>query len=320
MKTRLLMLVLAVAFPACGVDGDSFAQISEGDDVESLSGELRIRSQNQANTLDVGSWNVEWFGATDSGPADEALQQKNVARVIKSLNLDVVGLVEVVNEVDFHALLASMPLYDGVLVTDDSVEGGSSWYSTREQKVALLFKKKFTMQRARVVVTAAAYDFGGRPPLEVTLSFTEGRQAQQLTVVVTHFKAMANLDGFTRRTRASQALKTWLDACPPEDRVLVIGDFNDDIDRSTYQGQTSPLLNFVNDSAHYRFTTDALTVANESTTTGFRSTIDHHLANSVLAREFVEGSATVLHPETVIADYATSTSDHYPVMTRYRIR
>jgi endonuclease/exonuclease/phosphatase family metal-dependent hydrolase len=240
--------------------------------------------------------------------------------VLKETNLDLVGLVEVVSEDAFKTLLAGLPAYDGLLVTDPRVEGGTTNYSAREQKVALLYKKRFTVDSARLVVTEQSYAFAGRPPMEVHLSFTEGGAPRTLVVLVAHFKAMANYDGYTRRITAANALKLFLDQTYPTRWVLVVGDLNDDIDVSTYQHKTSPFAPFVSDSANYRFTTDALTTAGISTTATFSSTIDHHLATDELARRFVDGSAKVLRPDGWVTDYVLKTSDHYPVVTRYDLR
>jgi endonuclease/exonuclease/phosphatase family metal-dependent hydrolase len=319
MKTNALLMTLFV-LTACGPDAQS--RIG-GEDAEfaEAEGELaRLPSENFDGTVDVGSWNVEWFGDATEGPTDERLQQTNVRGVLRQMDLDLVGLVEVVDEHAFALLLQALPTYDGILVTDPRVTGGASYYSTNEQKVALLYKKRFTLDAARVVVTEASYDFGGRPPMEVKLSFTEGGAARTLVVVVAHFKAMANADGWNRRTRASTALKAWLDTTYPTRWVLVVGDFNDDIDVSTYQQRTSPFSNFVADPSHYRFATEALTASNQSTTAAFRSTIDHHLATNELFARFVPESAKVVRPDAVVTNYAKNTSDHFPVITRYDLR
>lgn len=315
------LLVLAFTLTACGpLDADSAAQFVDGTpEFDDTTAALRMPSEDRPETVDIGSWNVEWFGAPDDGPMDEAAQQANVKSVLKQTNLDLVGLVEVVSVEAFHTLLAGLPAYDGLLVTDPRVSGGAASYSAREQKVALLFKRRFTVDSARVVMTEASYAFAGRPPLEVKLSFSEDGAPRTLVVLVAHFKAMANSDGYTRRTNAAVALKAYLDATYPSRWVLVVGDLNDDIDRSTYQGKPSPFAPFVNDPA-YRFTTDALSAAGTATTATFSSTIDHHLATDDLARRFVEGSAKVLRPEAWVPHYVERTSDHYPVLTRYDLR
>lgn len=321
MKTSLWLWLSFAVLAGCGPGFDAEGRVGGDESFDVAEGELaRLPSEDFTSTLDVGSWNVEWFGDPDEGPTDERAQQGNVRNVLRQMNLDLVGLVEVVDAYEFDLLLRALPQYDGLLVTDPRVQNGSAYYSRGEQKVALLYKKRFTVDSARVVVTQSAFDFGGRPPMEVKLSWLEGTSPRTLVVVVAHFKAMANSDGWNRRTRASAAFKTWLDQTYPTRWVLVVGDLNDDIDVSTYQGRVSPFANFVADSDEYLFTTAALSETNQSTTAGFRSTIDHHLVTNELARRFVPGSAKVVHPEVVIANYATNTSDHFPVITRYDLR
>lgn len=277
------------------------------------------RSLDAVETLEVGSWNLEWFGAPDRGPSDEELQLENAALVLRTFDLDVIGLVEVVSATSFGELLDRLPGYHGLLVSDPAVEGGAAAYGDDEQKVALIVRDRFRITAARVILPEESWSFAGRPPLEVSLSFTEGGRPRTLEVVVAHFKAMANADGYQRRTRAAAALRQWLAAEHPRDWALVVGDFNDDLDRSTYRGLTSPFAPLLFDPA-LRFTTLELTVAGEPTTVSFSSTIDHHLATASFARRFVEGSAEVLHPDGWIAELGDTTSDHYPVLTRYDVR
>ncbi|MDP3153372.1 MAG: endonuclease/exonuclease/phosphatase family protein [Archangium sp.] len=313
------LLLLTLTLTACGPE-DAVATFTDSTpEYDDVASSLRMPSEDRPETVDVGSWNVEWFGAPDNGPLDEVAQQRNVKNVIKQTNLDLIGLVEVVSEDAFKTLMAGLPAYEGLLVTDPRVTNGAAYYSANEQKVALLYKRRFTVDSAKLVLMEQSYAFAGRPPMEVHLSFTEDGAPRTLVVMVTHFKAMANSDGYTRRITASNALKWYLDGTYPSRWVLVVGDFNDDIDVSTYQRKPSPLAPFVNDPA-YRFTTDSLSAAGVSTTANFSSTIDHHLATDELARRFVADSAKVLRPEAWVTDYVLKTSDHYPVVTRYDLR
>ncbi|MDP2274277.1 MAG: endonuclease/exonuclease/phosphatase family protein [Archangium sp.] len=313
------LLLLTLTLTACGPE-DAVATFTDSTpEYDDVASSLRMPSEDRPETVDVGSWNVEWFGAPDNGPLDEVAQQRNVKNVIKQTNLDLIGLVEVVSEDAFKTLMAGLPAYEGLLVTDPRVTNGAAYYSANEQKVALLYKRRFTVDSAKLVLMEQSYAFAGRPPMEVHLSFTEDGAPRTLVVMVTHFKAMANSDGYTRRITASNALKWYLDGTYPSRWVLVVGDFNDDIDVSTYQRKPSPLAPFVNDPA-YRFTTDSLSAAGISTTANFSSTIDHHLATDELARRFVADSAKVLRPEAWVTDYVLKTSDHYPVVTRYDLR
>ncbi len=318
MNLRTLSL-LAVLLAACGPSQVTVDVETPPEMLTNTAAELKVPREDRVNTVDIGSWNVEWFGDTTNGPTDEAKQQANVAQVLAQLDLDLVGLVEVVSEEAFKALMAKLPDHEGLIVTDPRVTGGKSYYSANEQKVALVYRKRFTVDSARVVLTESAWQFGGRPPMEVKLSFAEGGKPRTLVVMVAHFKAMANLDGYTRRVAAAAALKTYLDTEYPRSWVLVVGDLNDDIDTSTYHSSVSPFASLVADPA-YRFTTDTLTATNQSTTVHFSSTIDHHLATHELAARYVTNSAKVLRVDSVIKDYGTTTTDHYPVLTRYDLR
>ncbi len=322
MTHRAAALILALCC-ACGVEAPPVGGVItiSPEDLEQgeVQSELRLAKEDRSDTLDVMSWNVEWLGSVENGPTDEALQQANVAKVLKQTAPDLIGLVEVVSEDAFAAVVAKLPSHRGLLVTAPTVASGSAYYSANEQKVGLLYHQRFTVESARVVLVDSQYSFAGRPPLEVKLRFEENGKPRTLVVVVAHFKAMANLDGYTRRTEAAAAMKRWLDAEYVGRWVLVVGDFNDDVDVSTYRRSATPFAPFVAD-ANYRFTTDALTKANVSTTLTFSSTIDHHLATASLASRFLEGSAKVVKVPDVIPDAKTTTSDHLPVLTRYDLR
>lgn len=315
LRTLLGLLFLAAACGPQEVAVDLPAPI----DIADASSDLKVPREDRATSVDVGSWNVEWFGDGLNGPTDEPKQQANVAQVLAQLDLDLVGLVEVVSEEAFTALMAKLPDHHGLLVTDPRVTDGKAHYGAKEQKVALVYRKRFVVDSARVVLTESAYAFAGRPPMEVKLSFSENGRPRTLVLLVAHFKAMANLDGYTRRGTAAVALKQYLDTTYPHSWVLVVGDLNDDIDVSTYRGKPSPFAPLVEDP-DYRFTTDALTAASTATTVGYSSTIDHHLATAVLAERFVAGSAKVLRVDGYVTDYGTTTTDHYPVLTRYDLR
>ena len=235
-------LLSAVLVFGCGVGSAELSVDGLEQDGAAIVSTAKMPSENYSSTVDIGSWNVEWFGAAGMGPSNEALQLANASRVLRETNLDVVGLVEVVSESAFNAMLANLPAHSGLLVTDPQVVGGRSFYSAGEQKVALLFRKRFTVLAARVVMTEHAQAFGGRPPLEVTLSFTEAGESRSMVVVVAHFKALATFDGYTRRQQSALALQQFLAAEHATDWTLVVGDFNDDIDESTYARKPSPFV------------------------------------------------------------------------------
>jgi Lamin Tail Domain len=89
------------------------------------------------------------------------------------------------------------------------------------------------------------------------------------------------------------------------------------LDTSITPGNASPYANFVNDPADYRFPTQALSALGISSTTSFPDTIDHHLNSNEANATYINGSVEVFRVDQFIPNYDASTSDHFPVLTRY---
>lgn len=281
-----------------------------------------VPAQGTSSTLDFGTWNLEWFGYESEGPSNETLQLQNVRDVITGADLDIWGLQEVVRETHFNDLVSQLPSgYAGFLANDPMVTDGAAYYSGydgTEQKVGLIYKTSHaTVKSARVILTAYDYEWAGRPPLEVQLSVSLNGVTQDLTVIVLHAKAGSQSGDWDRRSKASAALKSYLDSTYPTQRVMVIGDFNDDVDASIVRPKASPYANFVGDSLDYRFPTKALSDAGISSTVYYSDMVDHQLGTNDVQASYVAGSAKVLRVDEYVADYDQTTSDHFPVLTRY---
>jgi endonuclease/exonuclease/phosphatase family metal-dependent hydrolase len=287
--------------------------------VEDTSASLSVPGQGAPDTLDVGSWNIEWFGATGMGPSDEKLQLDNARAVIAGTNMDVWGLAEIVSQSQFEKLEAALPGYAGLTVSDPQVVGGASSYSASEQKLAILYRTSVaTLLSARVILSASDDVFAGRPPLEARLRVTLSGTSEEVVLIVLHAKAMDDDQSYQKRAKASAALKTYLNGTYPSQKVIVVGDFNDDVDKSITAGKASPYANFVGDSARYRFPSAELSLAGVATTTGYPDAIDHHLTSNELYARYVASSVEAYRVDEYIGNYANSTSDHFPVLSRYR--
>lgn len=274
------------------------------------------------STFDVGTWNLEWFGSPTNGPSPEDRQLDNVAGLMDAAGIDLWALEEVVGEAQFDALIDALPGYDGLLATDPVVTEGAAYYSGfggNEQKVGLVYRSgAIRVDSARVILTDHDYDFAGRPPVKVSLTVGDGGTTTSLTTLVLHAKAGSDPQDRNRRENGATALKAYLDAHYPEAMVLVAGDFNDDVDTSIATGYPSPYAGFV-DSGAYAFPTAALSAAGEHSTVFYSDMIDHQLVTDELGADYVVGTAAVVPADDWLAAYPESTSDHYPVVARYRI-
>ncbi len=296
---------------ACGGAGSS-EQLGE----EQLS--LVVPAKGSATTLDVGSWNIEWFGSTGNGPTNETLQLNNVRDVVSGADLDIWGFEEVTSASHWASLKSQLPGYSGFLANESNVVSGSTYYAASEQKVGILYKSALaSVQDARIILTASDTDFAGRPPLQVKLQVTLNGTTEEVVVIVVHPKCCSDATSWQRRVNASNALKSYLDVSFPSQKVWVIGDFNDDVDTSIYAGHASPYANFVNDSARYKFPTKALSDAGVASTTSFPDMVDHHLNSNEASALYLASSAEVYRVDAFIGSYGTTTSDHYPLLSRY---
>lgn len=273
--------------------------------------------------LSVGNWNIEWFGDTTYGPADEPLQLSNTQAVLADAGVDFWGLGEIVSTAQFNELKARLPGYDGFLADDSTrVSSGTGYYTPTEQKLGVLFKQDVVrVLKAEVVLGSQDFDFAGRPPLRVDLRITRNGSSVDVTALVVHLKALAGTEEYQRRQAAAGWLKSYLDTNLPTQRAMVIGDWNDDVDVSTttdpatQQKYDTPFRNFVNDTANYTFVTQAMSLNGVGSTVGRTTFIDHQLVTNELAVNYVANSARVIKPN--IPSYSSSTSDHYPVVSQY---
>lgn len=277
-----------------------------------------VPARGTATTLDVAGWNIEWFGSTNNGPTNETLQLQNARDIIAGADMDVWGVAEIVDQAHWNALESQLTGYTGFLASEPTVTNGAAYYGATEQKVGILYRSSVaTLLGARVILTANDADFAGRPPLEVKLRVSLNGTTEDVVVIVLHAKAFNDATSWQRRLNASNALKSYLDATYPTQKVIVVGDWNDDVDTSITAGKPSPYANFVNDAARYAFPTAPLSAAGVSSTTSYSDMIDHHLATNELHATLVAGSAQVYRVDSYVASYDATTSDHFPVLSRY---
>jgi hypothetical protein len=105
------------------------------------------------------------------------------------------------------------------------------------------------------------------------------------------------------------------------DNVIILGDFNDDMDETIapdIPGNISSYSSFINDSSHYRPVTLPLSLAGLRSTVSNDNVIDHQMVSNEMAVAYVPNSAKVLSSvATLVSNYGTTTTDHYPVTARY---
>ncbi|MDW8211177.1 MAG: YDG domain-containing protein, partial [Cytophagales bacterium] len=305
-------------------------------------------------TLDIVTFNIEWFGHPSNGPADDNLQRTSVATLFNQLQADIYVLQEICNISQFNQLVASMPGYAGKVVT--------GCYSNRSasptmaeindaQKIAFIYKTS--------VITPDASFNGGEPlcylsgypvPADYPQPFGPSVNAPdrfwssgRLPVL---FVVDATINGVTRKihlfgihARANSstaarerydmrmfdihAFKQKLDADFPNANIIIAGDFNDDVDVTVSDDPLngpSTYEVFVNDAAAYRVSTQSLSTNGWRSYASRENMIDHIMISNELFNNHLQGSEIVVPPYAILPaqNFATTVSDHLPVYARFR--
>lgn len=309
------------------------------------------------STLDVTAWNVEWLGNTTTspsalGPTNDAQQMTNVISVLNTLKSDVFCVEEVCDHKQFIARVGTdLPDYGVVCQTKyyshffDSPETTNA--NTFGQKVCFLYKKSIVSYVDTLSLLAGLYGYNvtpvatpypnnwasGRLPYMFVADVTLNGLTKRINFVGLHAKSGSDAASYNRRKQDVIDLKTELDTNYPSANIIMLGDYNDDLDGSIYVGQTSTYANFVSDNTNYVQVSKALSDCAVSSTASYADIIDHIMvsnefgvipstgpnpAPSTSGIYYLDKTVNVSRPINYVAGYTTTTSDHYPVNARFR--
>jgi endonuclease/exonuclease/phosphatase family metal-dependent hydrolase len=278
------------------------------------------------DTLKVINWNIEWFGGS-LGPANDSLQEENVKKVMTNINADIYGLSEVVSAARLQNIVSQMPGY-GLFVGDFC---SNFTNCTNAQKLAFVYRTSVIQPiRAYAVLKqggsdSAYYNWSsGRFPYLLEADVKMNGVTQRIQFIVIHAKANTSdyIVSYNRRRAGAKELRDTLAVQYPSSNWIVMGDYNDDLDKTiTTQllpDTTTSYISFKND-ATFRNVTLPLSLAGIPSTASYKDIIDHVTLSDDMHRFYIANSARVLKDEVIswITDYSNTTSDHYPVATRY---
>ena len=302
---------------------------------------LKGNSIDAATTLEVVNWNIEWFGSTTLGPTNKNLQEQNVKTILQNIGADIYALEEVVSETRLANIVSQMPGYSYVLsnygsYTNPNQAGAGTLADA--QKLGMIYKTALfpagvTSQallsagvNTAADVTNPAYNWyaSGRFPFMVTGTTTLGGITKQLRFIITHAKANTSptLTSYNRRKAGNDSLRTHLNTFYPNDNIIFLGDLNDDLDSTITAGITpkfSSYKQFMDDATNFSSPTLALSLAGKKSTVSYNDVIDHVIISNEMKCSYMAGSAAILTDvAALIPNYGNTTTDHYPVFTRYQ--
>lgn len=293
------------------------------------------KAQSTASTLDVVSWNMEWFGAASNGPSNDNLQETNAKKILRYLDADIYGLVEVVDTMRFRRLVDSLGnteygYFISPYCSNNTTGTGNGWLSG--QKLAFIYRKSvFSNIRTRGLMRTSSTAYtnwaAGRFPYMFSATSTINGVSKDINFIVIHGKAGDTDADFIKRKGGAQELKDTLDAQFATTINIIIGDYNDALNTtiSTGSGTVSsyqPIIADSTDGDHYKSITLPLGVAGQTTMINFPNVIDNHVISNEMEAYYVRNTAWIRNDITnVVSDFVTAhnTSDHYPVFSQYSL-
>jgi PKD repeat protein len=293
---------------------------------------------DKALTLDVVNFNVEWFSITANGPTNEALQLQNLKTFIQTMDADVYALQEIGNQTyspntvgGFTKLLNELaPLgYAGMRSPHPYVPSPSYGNDqTAVQGLAFIYKTSVVTNPDFTVVLdgyvpssyptdPAKFWASGRYPYMMAADVTINGVSKSIKFINIHAKSGSDADAYTRRIADVQILKEHLDTNYPNDNIILLGDYNDDVDTSINPGNPSSYQGLVDDIADYQVITKSLSEAGLATTYSYPDAIDHVTISNELFNDYIPNSAGREVISGFITNPASTLSDHYPISSRF---
>lgn len=262
------------------------------------------------STLEVVTWNLEQFAKAGQTTADL------VAQAVVGLDADIYALQEIQSQRYFEAVVAKAEGWTGLRSNDDAYN------------LAYIYRDDGSLENATFteIFTGGEYQAPfPRRPFVMTFTFA----GQGMTVINNHLKCCGDdvivegdpWDETTRRHDASLLLEEYVDTNLADRMVIVVGDFNDELDDAP---AANVFANFLDAPARWRFLDYDIALDRNALWSfpGWPSHLDHVLVTDQLFAAAAEPAALVqvvpLH--TVLSGgwgaYDRDVSDHLPVAAR----
>ena len=309
--------------------------ITSGDLSENV--DLSGTSIDPATTLEVVNWNIEWFGSPVNGPTNDAQQEQNVRTILQNLGADIYAVTEIVDETRLANVVSQMPGYTYVISNYGShtnINESDASPLGEAQKLAFIYK---TSVFSNVTTTALlsqginsvadltnpAYDYwaSGRFPFMLSADVTLNCVTKNVKFILVHGKANTapTTPSYNRRKLGADSLHYTLQQNYANDKIIILGDYNDDLDESITDGFTITSWSaFTTDEENYEPLTLPLSLAGERSTVSHDNVIDHVIVSNEMEQYYMNATANILtDAASLVSNYGSTTSDHYPVFTRY---
>ncbi len=253
-------------------------------------------------TFDVATWNLREFPLRGSATLD------HLAHLIPQLKLELIALQEINNHSAMIELADMIPHYNTYIS-----DGTTSW------RLAYLYDTRSVSVLDTYTIFNGQTNPFPRPPYVMKLNW----RGEEMYVINNHLKALGGEANEARRRLACELLEQYIDEYLPDQRVIVLGDMNDEIQE---EPDTNVFMAFLNKPENYLFTTMSIAQNINYYTASYPtwpSQIDHILITNELFEPFSNSGSfchTILIENAMgsWSSYSTYVSDHRPVGARFK--
>ncbi|MFY0672687.1 MAG: T9SS type A sorting domain-containing protein [Bacteroidia bacterium] len=257
------------------------------------------------STFEVATWNIERF------PKNGETTLVFVKDVIEAMQIDLLAIQEVSDTAAFRRLEQNIKSYKGHF--ESAYFGGLAYlYDSREIEINSIYE---------IFSTSQFWNAFPRSPMVMDLNFNNER----IIVINNHFKCCGDGtldiedegDEETRRLFAMNYLKEYVDANFANEKVIILGDLNDEL---TDVNEHNVFKKILGDSLNYSFADFDISNGSSSDWSfpSWPSDLDHIIISNELFSDFERNGSAV---KTILVDenlngwqhYDQHISDHRPV-------
>jgi poly(A) polymerase len=232
-------------------------------------------------------------------PKRDATTIARVAELINNMNVDLIALQEIDEPSALDALLEALP---GWLYKYQDVRYG--------QEVGFLYKTSeiTSISDLQMIYSNESSPFP-RQPVLTTVTHSNG---QEVTLINIHLKCCGGNENESRREQASILLKKYIDDNLATNKVILLGDFNGEINDAN-----SEFSNFIADDSNYKFADMEIAIGDYEywSYPNFDpngSHIDHILITDELFDEV--NFVSTMQLDECISSFDYYISDHRPIL------
>ena len=260
------------------------------------------------NSLDIATWNIEWF------PKNGEATVEYVMQILQQLDLDILAMQELDDKDLFDQMLDALPGYIGYYE--------SAWFAG----LAYIYKTESVEINDiyEIYTTSPYWSAFPRSPMVMDMNF----MGENYFLINNHFKCCGDgildfnneSDEEKRRYNAANLLKEYIDINLSDKNVLVLGDLNDDIAESS---QNNVFQMILDDPDNYLFMDYEIATGSnfDWSYPTWPSHLDHILITNELFDELDDFDVQTIKIDEYLSggwnEYDYNISDHRPVAVKF---